>query len=430
MLIEIRLSRERWYKMIDSMMLFLTSFFVITSLFFALLLFKGEGLKKEKKQSLAKLEPLLKEESALLERTSPAFALPEIEKSLFFLGKDKRPGVGEGLWLGIAGEKEALYHTGDKVFLSCFDEEKIDFSETPTPFWIEIGSVSNGSVQATFTSSYLDGEGGTLFKETKEVDLVEKRLSDRQKSDPLCKAIVSLKKVTCYGVDRFLETYGGAIFQDLKSKVRLDFEGGSSLHFVKGDEKFVWKEGKWVEAQEENLPLLWVEKVTKDSAKLLLFDEKGYLQETLDIPLEKASYALTKPGELFTGLRMRSKQSVLCKLSQHNMILRKGDFLLHGKNGWRNLQTADEIKKYLCYHLSGELFVFDGIVGTKTGYLFTGHLFDEKRTSVQKIELPLADKKILKKIGKKNETIASLPSKPGVVKSLSKQPLEEEENIE
>ncbi len=403
MLIENRLSIERWNKALNYAIAAWTLLIVVCgSLFFYL--FQDVGLKKKPLQIEPKIvkRPLKVSEITLDEKDSGVWIpLPRVQDKVFFFGLDKRPSMEGGVWLGTEADGKSLYHVGDKLFLECKDQEDITFSATPTPFWLELTACQEGGLETVLNSVYETEEGELLLSSTKEVRLQERSWGRREKGG----LVASLSKMKCYPPDQLLDLYGGTLFREMRGLRRLDLEGrGERMHFVQGGEKFRWNGEIWVSSKEEKEgePLLWVEKLEGQECHLVLFDAEGYTMQTFVITQEKPVQSFSvKPSELFTNLRMRSNQSVLCKLAQQSTILRVGDWLLRSKKGWRTVQTREDLKSYLCYALQGELFVFDGIVRAKGGYLFTGHLFDEKRTSVQKIELPLGERKIARKEGKK-----------------------------
>jgi hypothetical protein len=127
--------------------------------------------------------------------------------------------------------------------------------------------------------------------------------------------------------------------------------------------------------------------------------------------VNKLPPSILKIGDFFNKIHQRTEFSVTCQLHNRNVILRKGDWFLYHKGNFRSLRTPDEIKDYLRYALKGELFIFDGIVKKEGVTLFAGHLFNEERTGIKKIEIPLLERKKTQPIKKKESKVVPVQVK-------------------
>ncbi len=57
--------------------------------------------------------------------------------------------------------------------------------------------------------------------------------------------------------------------------------------------------------------------------------------------------------------------------------------------GWRNLRRKEEIESCLHHRIKGELFIFDSLEKEQGRWVVKGNLFDEMRTQVQSVSMPI-----------------------------------------
>ena len=103
---------------------------------------------------------------------------------------------------------------------------------------------------------------------------------------------------------------------------------------------------------------------------------------------------------------MRSSSQVAWTIGKRRFILKEGDWLLKVGRSWRNLKTEKDIEDCLSHRLKGELFIFDSIEKQQGKVFVKGHLFDEMRTHVTELKIPVATEGTSPGKGKKKSATA------------------------
>ena len=63
--------------------------------------------------------------------------------------------------------------------------------------------------------------------------------------------------------------------------------------------------------------------------------------------------------------------------------------MLKTPTGWRNLRRKEEIESCLQHQIKGDLFIFDALEKEQGRWVLRGTLFDEMRTQVHTISVPI-----------------------------------------
>ncbi|MBP9841416.1 MAG: hypothetical protein KBC64_03205 [Simkaniaceae bacterium] len=311
--------------------------------------------------------------SFLSQHTS--FPFPDIDKTILPLAFNTRPDASYPPEVLIQVENSFLsISSGQKVYLSF--ENGISLSPFPTSLSLKNEVKEDGSIEMEVGVKVLESEKKNSF-----------RFEDLKRDVTIAEAI-SLKEGDILGPDCLLELYGGREYQKKKGKMRLKSLEGHLLFIQQGD-LLSFKEGKWVLGSQKNLPLAQVLSINPSEVQFKVWDVSGLNSESFKVSSQKSAPPLPQPATLFTKLKRKTATKVSCRLGQKTVILKKGDWLIRTKSGWRPLTTAKEISDCIHYKLQGELFICDGIEKNQ----FTGTFFNEVRTVSQKIRLPFGEGK-------------------------------------
>ena len=218
------------------------------------------------------------------------------------------------------------------------------------------------------------------------------------------KEIEELKQASLWGRDILFEKYGGREFQAVKEKVKLEFAAPAQVCFVSQGDYVTLLDGHWkvVALQEAhpNAPLLYIKMLSSKGVEIQAWDATGFYPFQLKMEVQKPPKLTPRPEGLPSSLRVRTVSQVTCLLDKRRLILKKGDWLLKTAAGWRNLKRSQEIDDCLYHRLRGELFIFDSIDKEGGKMVLKGNLFDEMRTQVQPVVIPIENEKKAPKKGK------------------------------
>ncbi len=327
--------------------------------------------------------------------------LPNIEKNLIYLAFNSRPDYTDNereIFFGLKGVGNMIgVKSFEKMYFHCSDVDEIAFANEPTPYWIEPRLLTNGSLVVLFRVQYKDCDDSVIYELTEERK-IEKPVGVGNLCDDFSTLHSELSKSKIFGKDKVIELYGGDSFSNIKNCYRFEkCQNGSVIYINDGDILYLSEDG-WVKESVDarNKPLLLIKKFNNDKCEYTIWGKSGIYSESKTLPIEKSTPLTVKQSELFSKLHFRSDKSVTCHINNCSIILREGDWLLSSKNKWKTMCSLNELNNYLTYKLDGKLFIFDGIERRADKDYFIGHLFDEQRTCIQKIELPLREKKIQK----------------------------------
>lgn len=320
-----------------------------------------------------KSTPLLSVNFSFLSDVS-SFPFPDIDKTIKPLAVNTRPDRPlKSEMLIQVGDKPLKLIAGDRVYLTF--HSGVEVSKEPTSFWVE-NRLDEKGIAMEVGVRVLENEKRRVFRFE---DLTQ---------DATMVPSQELKEAKLIGPDKLLELYGGRVYQKDKGKMRLKFPGGSLLFLNKGD-RLSYQSGKWSFGMAEGLPLAEVIDLSPFEMGLKVWSSDGLSSEAIRLTMQKSSNAPPRPQALFTKLRKKTQSTVSCRLGQKPALIKKGDWLLRTKAGWRFITTPKEVEECLSLKLQGELFVCDGIDKNH----LVGTLFDHYRTTTQTIRLPLGETK-------------------------------------
>lgn len=338
--------------------------------------------------------------------------LPDLKTTLFFYGTNARPDAildSPLLHFGMAGSKKPIpVQAGQKLYLAYQrkgSSPHFSFSEhnQPTPLWVVAESEEN---EAVVRVQMVDPEGNVLSDDERGTfKLAAKewvRQTPQQGRDTwelgkmrVDGTLLARQQARWYGPDVFLEKHGGDDFAHTFGKHRIDFGEGPSIYSVFTDEGdcLVWEEGRWKEVvpgdASLNKPLLHVKKADERIMTLDLWDESGHRKVPLTMIRSNEMWAKEALERDFKFLGSRTKSQCMLEIGEEKILLRPDDWLILTENGWKKLETEEEIDQFVERKLSGTLFVFDGLKKKDERQVLIGTLYNSSRTVCEELEMAI-----------------------------------------
>lgn len=317
---------------------------------------------------------------------SPLFAA--LSREIFLLGKNTRPDAGAhevriGLCLGGSGEQRFV-KSGTPVFLDLQVNESgemvhMGFASEPTQVWITPRDIESGNVLIEVGQS-------PLFAGVEQQEFVLKPSPKEKKREN--SAFMALQTARVLGQDLFFARYGAEKYRALAQKQKVEIY--PSMVFLQQGDFLSWKNGKWVSGSEPSAPLAIVKKIEGTEIVLQAWDETGFESTEIRVPHKNREHSLPKIDKYLSSVRRRSANQVTALLGGKRVILKKGDWVLKTKNGWRNLRSLQDIQAYLNNELVGQLFVLESIENAADGKpVIMGNFFDETRTQIEPIYIAI-----------------------------------------
>jgi len=346
----------------------------------------------------------------------------DLEHELFFLAKNKRPDFSSSSSLFILGLKNSKQYreilNGQTLFLSYESkkeeqEKYLSFSSEPTSFWIKPILLEQGNLMIEVFKEINDGESSLAKIEKTQFTLLEnaaefKRLVlNNEHREP--SFVTLLRSARLWGYDMLIKEYGGETYQALKDKVKIEFydQHSSYVCFVGPGDYLSWEEGKWKERKLEeispNLPLARIRSFQGKELNVEIWDEQGFQMFFIALEKQAPSKLNVKLEQVITNVRHRTSSQLSCLMEKRRMVLKEGDWVLKTPLGWHIIKKSQEVIDLLEHRLSGELFVFDKIEKEEGILTIKGRLFDEKRTQIQHVMLPIKTESKAAKITKKRK---------------------------
>ncbi len=311
----------------------------------------------------------------------------QLREELLVVGQNSRPDYLKNateilVQLKTAQEKKII-SVGNPIYLKK-EGEQLFFSSEPTDLSVMPQLSAEGEL-------ILKAEKGQWTARASEE--LGFRLGDRFRETPTYAR--SFKEAKCWGLDPLFQHYAGPEHRGLREKHKIQFPEG--FLFVAQGDYLSWQEGRWSAVSLDKAkgePLARVKALGPKGVELEVWDESGFQKTLIKIDQAYLPKAIPHADQLPTGIRLRTSTQVACTLGKRRLILKEGDWLLRSSVGWRKLKTAQEIEDCLHHKIRGELFIFDELEKQQGKILLKGHLFDEMRTQMQFVQIPLmADKK-------------------------------------
>lgn len=364
-----------------------------------------------------------------LRSSPPAIQLPDLRQQLIYQGKNGRPDAQSDrtlLHFAFNGQKNVMsVAPGEKIYL-VYDKKSTPrhytFSpdNTPSSLWFEPTIIPSGNeAQIQFT---LENDRGEQIREPEErakFQLVEREPArpaggvsweiGQQKVDG---TLLARQRARWYGADRFLEKHGGAEYQHVAGRHRVEFGEAEETYsvFVQPEDCLIWQDNRWkvVQPSTESLkyPLLVVKKVDDRLMNLELWDVEGKNKVVLNLirsiePWSVQNAQMIQQTFKFVGARTRSQ--CVFEMNRERMVICPSDWLLQTPKGWKKLSSTQDIDDYVSRKVTGILFVFEGLSRKNDKPILLGSLYNPTRSECQSIEIVLQQKLSSRGLNKKDQ---------------------------
>ncbi len=194
-----------------------------------------------------------------------------------------------------------------------------------------------------------------------------------------------------YGKDLFLKTFASAEYPEIACAERLEFNPKQEKPyscFLKEKECLVFEDGKWVRSNQTHYkPLLYLDKVSAEELRLILWDEKGQKRKTFILPKSQSSSYPRHPKMTFVGIKTPSVWMILLEGKRHT--LKKNDLWFFEQGRWEKLHSAEEFADYLHFKKKGDLFVIQRFEDKNGKKQVFGTWFNNYRCQKKELTLTL-----------------------------------------
>lgn len=327
-------------------------------------------------------------------------SLSRLMQEVIVVARNMRPDVAKRdasllIRLKSSGQ-EAVVPNGMPVFLSYeakgdSSSDELKVSSGRTALWVKPILLDRGGVLLEFGREIVDSNVGGVYEEKGEFVIQEHSLMGGEKKGiPLYEQ--AFKDAKVWGQDVLYSLYGGEEYRAIRDKVKVEFPS-SSICFVSEGDYLRFYEGRWevvpLEKARRDLPVAYVKALSLKGVELETWDESGFYPETIKLPLQVPSKLHAKMEQMPGAIRQRNATQVTCLFGKRRVILKKGDWILRTQTGWHSLKRLEDVENYLQHKLKGELFIFDSLQKEGDKTVLKGQLFDEMRTQVTSVSLPV-----------------------------------------
>lgn len=370
-------------------------------------------------------EPILS-----LKKSTISLQIPDLRQQIIYYGKNGRPDAQAKLIMlnfGIPGSKSTATIAPEEKLYIAYDRSlkpaKFIFSPNneKTSLWLE--ATPQGS-EAEVHLKMVDESGKIIQTPAAHANfsLKEKDQSRTGKVWDIGKwrvdaTLLSRQKARWFGQDVFLASHGGEEFAHTIGKERIDFteeENPYSVYAKEGD-VLIWDDNQWREPKEgedsTKFPLMVMKKLSDRVMNLELWDVEGKSKVNLNL-LKSADMkipATIQQNFKFVGAKTRSQ--FIFEINKERMTLKPKDWLLMTKKGWIKLTTPEQIDEYVNRKMTGNLFVFDGMLKKGDTQIISGTMYNASRTEAQPIELPIQQSRAISE--KEKPEPLKMPKPPG-----------------
>jgi len=352
-----------------------------------------------------------------LNTSVPTLQLPDLKTQLIYQGRNGRPDAqleNATLHFSLSGNvKESIpINLHEKTYLA-FDKNnkqthyKFSPGNEETGLWFETSLGSNNEIIVNVEME--DEEGKKI---TEPAAYAQFRLPEKNfvklggvweiGTFRVDGTLLARLKARWYGQDRFLENHGGKEFADIEGKQRIDFSEGDDLYyvFVKVGDYLVWEDDRWHLLQpDENStdkPILVVKKVDDRLMSFELWDVNGKAKVALNLLKSKEPWTTNNAKAIQSAFKFvgaRTKTQSLFEINKVRMVIRPNDWLLMTSKGWKKLESAEDIDRYVQRKDVGMLFVFEGWKNKEDRQAMMGTLYNVSRSDTNSVELVMQNAK-------------------------------------
>jgi hypothetical protein len=335
---------------------------------------------------------------------------PNLSREIVVIARNTRPDARSEeicLMLSLKScKQEQVVLNGQQVFLE-FDEkagppgDSLKFSPDKTSLWVRPLVLDKNSVLIEVVKEvHSDGMESSYEEKTQFVLQVASRMREKAPNPVEELYAQTLRQGKCWGADMLLQRYGGEEYKELMDRHKVELGDGTSTYlcFLAQGDFLTWEEDHWrpcsLEEMSHNAPAAYVKNLSDKEMEIEVWDESGFYSLNVKLEPMRIPKLVCRPDSLPSSIRLRTTSQINCVLGKRRLILRKGDWLMRNASGWRILKKFQEIEDCLQHKLKGELLIFDGIEKEMGQILLKGHVFDEMRTQIQSISIPIiAEKK-------------------------------------
>lgn len=350
-------------------------------------------------------EPIL-----TLQTAPPSVQLPDLRQQLVYYGKNGRPDIQSDttlLHFSFNGSKIVVSTPPGKPLYLLYDKKqnppKYTFSPNneKTSLWIEATLQDNEAhiklaMQNEQGDIVTEPEAFSQFKVAEKEFIRYAGTSWELGGFRVDGTLLARQKAKWFGPDRFLEQHGGEEFADMIGKQRVELGENENIYsvFVGLNECLIWKDNRWqnIKPSQESLkyPLLVVKKIDERLMTLELWDTEGKGKILLNL-LKSSEPWLAQNAPIiqntfkFVGARTRT-QSVF-EINHDRTLISPHDWLIHTPEGWKKLESEQEIDDYVTRKTPAALFVFDELTRKEDQQVMIGTLYNPSRSDFQVIEM-------------------------------------------
>jgi hypothetical protein len=326
-------------------------------------------------------------------------AFLNFHQEILVLAKNTRPDAPISrsgkirLGLKSSGEEQVVT-SGSCIYLRYDAADSgalFHFSEEPTSLWMKPTIMDQSGVFIEVGRKISSGE-----EEVSRFSLPEPMIAEVQGLAGLGgkgQGMEELKAAQVWSRDVLLESYGGAAYTAMKEKLRITFGTASAACYVSAGDYLTFKEGAWkvvsLQDVQPDAPLLYIKALFAKGVEIFAWDATGFYPFHLTLELQHPAKLISRSEALPSSLHIRTPSQITCLLGKRRLILKRGDWLLKTSSGWRNLKRAQDLEDCLTHRLRGELFICDSIEKDA----LKGSLFDEMRTQMQPVTIPIEQEK-------------------------------------
>ncbi|MEM7174399.1 MAG: hypothetical protein AAF443_00515 [Chlamydiota bacterium] len=339
-----------------------------------------------------------------LDREITGLTFLDLGDQLRLFGQATRPDVSfqdSQLQIGTQRGQKKTVVLGQKEYLSFSPAGELHFVDDPGPFWLELSLTPEKKVVANLGLAPIDLEATALKEDRRSFAVKEAtKMRHQEKEDTTFSlALTALETGKWWGIDRLFETYGGEKYTKLKKCQRIAHlvAGKPVVLYLQEGDFISWNGAHWalikLGEKTQGRPLARMHAVSSYEICWEVWDVSGLRKEEVRQTREKEKNLDYRAEKVFSRIRQRTGASVSCRVGNKNVLLKKGDWLLKSKLGWKTLKSIQDVQDVLNFKLEGDLFVFDGVEKGDKGQVFVGTFFNAMRTQLRQVSLPITRKK-------------------------------------
>lgn len=310
------------------------------------------------------------------------------------------------------GKEQLTLSNGSTLFLKESEQGKgLLSSQTPTGLWVKPLLLDNGAVLIEAGRKIKGLKEDKAGEEKGQFIVVQQGGTSARYNLAQQLFAKQIKSARVFPQDLLIQKYGGHEYAAWRDRCVLELTSDFKTYacFVCVGDYLIYEEGEWHVSAYEDLkadkPVALIAAANGKTMEMDVWDDMGFYPLHVKLEMQNQAHLQLKTDAMPSGVRLRSGTQVSCAFGKRRMILRQGDWLLKTSSGWRNLRRTEEIEQYLHHRLKGELLIFDGIEKEQGRSVMKGHIFDETRTHMQALMLPVDPEKSQGKTSGKRKPI-------------------------